>query len=182
MTKDFNVKVTVRNGHLLSAIMEQYSSAAEFARAINISANRLNAVICFRQSPINPISDDWADIARDIAAALGKYPDELWPDSVKYLRAKKASAEIEMDANEVRSLANPQSSPDAKILLNKWTQGLNDRHIKAVSMSIHGCTLEAIGNELNVGKERARQIQLKAFRHMRRLAKRDGVESITDVL
>ncbi len=177
--KDFNVKITVRNARLLSAIRESYPSEAAFSRAINASPTAVNAIVCMRQKPVTA-SGEWRELARDMAAALNKYPDEIWPEHLRDLQAAKSTAEIEMNIDDLPRLQSG-SMAEARRLIAKWSDNLSDRASIVLSMRAEGATLDEVAVHLGVTKGRVRQIEVKAMRDMRRFASRDGVRSVLDI-
>ena len=182
MTKDFNVKLTVRNARLLNAIRASWPSVAAFSRAAALNQGTVNALVCLRLRPITTLRSEWTGLARSVAAALGMYPDELWPEHIRDLRAKRATAEIEISADEIKELASPGGSREARKLISKWSEGLTPRHAKAVAMFAEGATLDEMGQELNVSRERARQIYMKGLRTLKRRAKLDSrVNELSDI-
>jgi len=177
--KDLNIKIGVRNGRLLRAIRKAHPSVAAFARASGQNVTAINALICLRSSPVTR-KGEWREVSRNIAAALAMYPDELWPEHIRNLRAKKSTAEIEMNTEELPQLQSG-SMTEARRLLAKWSDDLPERHGVALSMHFEGATLEEIGSHLSVGRERARQIVRRAYRTMQQGALRDGVRSVNDI-
>ena len=181
MSKDFNVKLTVRNGRLLRAIRDGWPTVAAFCRDANLSESVVNSLVCFRISPIRK-NGDWSGVARDISAALGMYPDELWPEHIKELRAKRATAEIEVNSDELAALSAPGGSHDARMLIAKWSENTTPRRSKAVAMMTEGATLLEVGEELGVTSSRARQIYMSGLRDIKQAAARDRVRSVSDVI
>jgi len=63
--------------------------------------------------------------------------------------------------------------------LDKWMQQLNDKQREVVDrrFGLHGydtATLEEVGNEIGVTRERVRQIQLEALKRLREILEKDG--------
>ena len=68
--------------------------------------------------------------------------------------------------------------------LDKWMQQLNDKQREVVNrrFGLHGydtATLEEVGNEIGVTRERVRQIQLEALKRLREILEKDGYSSET---
>jgi len=63
--------------------------------------------------------------------------------------------------------------------LDRWMQQLNDKQREVVNrrFGLHGydtATLEEVGNEIGVTRERVRQIQLEALKRLREILEKDG--------
>lgn len=184
MTKDFNVKVSVRNNRLLSAIRKTHDTVAEFCREFDLSITGVNALICFRDPPMKK-NGEWRPLALDVAAALGAYPSDLWPKHFERAQTKRATAEIEASAEEVAAIAAPDGDIERQIfqrkMLANWAHNLTPRELKVVALRQQGATLEEVSKEFGVNRERARQIEAKAYRKMRVNAARQGIKSMVDV-
>ncbi len=66
--------------------------------------------------------------------------------------------------------------------LDKWMLQLNDKQREVVErrFGLHGydtATLEEVGNEIGVTRERVRQIQLEALKRLREILEKDGYTS-----
>jgi RNA polymerase nonessential primary-like sigma factor len=66
--------------------------------------------------------------------------------------------------------------------IEDWLQELDEKQREVVvrRFGLHGherCTLEEVGNELGVTRERARQIQMEALRRLRRILESKGFSS-----
>jgi len=69
---------------------------------------------------------------------------------------------------------------DVKKHIDIWLGQLTDKQCAVVErrFGLHGrdtATLEEIGNELGVTRERVRQIQIEAIRRLRNILEREGV-------
>jgi RNA polymerase nonessential primary-like sigma factor len=67
-------------------------------------------------------------------------------------------------------------------LLDDWVLKLGDKQRTVVErrFGLNGrnrCTLEQIGNEIGVTRERVRQIQLDALHNLRRMMENEGIRS-----
>ena len=108
MDKDFNIKVTVRNGRLLNAIRKRYESVADLARQMGRSPNNINPLVTMKVKPIN--EKGWTDLALDVAAMVGEDPEDLWPKYMREIKLKKATAEVSMDLDSVKQIMADGSS------------------------------------------------------------------------
>ncbi|MGM0584246.1 MAG: sigma factor-like helix-turn-helix DNA-binding protein [Pseudomonadota bacterium] len=183
MTEDFNLKVTVRNARLLRAVREAYGSPAEMCRAAGLSPNTVSALMTMRESPFKQ-DGSLTKTAEGIVSALGIPADDLWPQHIARLKAKKASVEIEMDAETFQAIA--QDDPEKRAIyrnaVEKWSRDLNEREKAVLLTRLEGGTYEDAAKEIGgVTRERARQVELRAYRKMRQNARRSGVESWEDM-
>jgi RNA polymerase sigma factor (sigma-70 family) len=178
---DFNLKVTVRNAHLLRAIRSKFDSAADFSRATGICQSKVSALITMRESPLlkNGLPSPLADLVCDF---LGKNFEELWPGKMAEMRRKKASHEVEMSMAEVEQLADPMNQARQRKMLVGWAGNLRPRELQAITLRMEGATLEEAGEALGVTRERFRQIEAKALRKMRDAARRQGVQQFEDAI
>jgi transcriptional regulator with XRE-family HTH domain len=185
MKKDFNVKITVRNNHLLSAVMEKFGSGAELCRQSGVNPAQLAAYMTMKQSPVG--LSGWKDVAINIATALNMYPSDLWPEHMQTVKLKTATAEVQLDAKEVQSIIAGGYEIDqvaASDLIGKISEGLSPRYKAFMQWRLaYGAeaTLDECGEALGVTRERARQIEMKSMQIMRRASKRLGVESISEL-
>jgi len=166
---DFRVRVTVRSERILSRIEKQFGTQSEMARALGWTPNKVSEFVCMRRSPLLA-SGEFSDGARDFAAALGAYPDEIWPEHMARLRRKKADYERSVSIGEVAAIMGKQ--PDQVLLIEKMRETLTEREQRAVDAFMADETLEEVGKEMGVSKERVRQLTLRAMRKMRMDAKR----------
>ena len=182
MQQDFNIQVTVRNARLLRAIRESHDSPAEFARFAGISQTGLSALMTMRARPFKSDGSLTA-IAEAIVSALGVPPDDLWPDHIARLKARKARIEIEMYAPAFAEISDQsqEQSTIYRLAISKWSQCLSDREKSIVSKRNSGYTLEEVAQEFGVTRERIKQIAVKAERKMRGEARKDGVKVFSDL-
>jgi RNA polymerase sigma factor (sigma-70 family) len=177
MSEDFNLKITVRNARLLEAIQEKYDNQSAFAKAVGRSFASINGLVTFKLKPVN--EKGWTDLALDVCAGLGVQPDEIWPKHLEELKLKRSTAELKMDMDGVSALIPDTTSAETKLAqlqaISELSKDLSERHRKALIMHyVEGKTLEQMGKELDVSRERAKQIRLMAERKMRRKAEALG--------
>ena len=176
---DFNVKLTVRNARLLSAIRESYGSAAELSRQMGEAQSAVAALVTMRIKPFN--SKGWTRLAESVAFMLSKQPDELWPEHMREVKLAKSSAELELGLKEVQELTSGVSSEvrlSQQKVLSDFMGKLTDRHREAVNLYyFENRTFEEIGEHFNVSTARARQIVQTALQKMRIIAVRSGYMS-----
>lgn len=175
---DFNVQIKVRNGRLLRRIREDYGTAAEFCRRCDLSAVRVSALVTMREAPILK-SGEWSEFALNVAGALGAYPDEIWPEHMRSLKAKRATAEIELDAEDVAALGS--GSFEQRQLIARWAKFLTPREAICLTARMCGATLDEAAAEINASRARTHQIEARAVRKMRDAARRDGIKEYRQV-
>jgi transcriptional regulator with XRE-family HTH domain len=185
MKKDFNVKITVRNNHLLSAVMDKFGSGAEFCRKSGVGPSQLAAYMTMKKSPVG--LSGWRDAALNIATALNMYPSDLWPEHMQNVRLKTATAEVQLDAKELQSIIAQGYEIDqvaASDLLVKITDTLSPRYKTFMQWRLaygSDATPDECAKVLGVSRSRAWQIETTAMRMMRGRAKRLGIESISEL-
>jgi len=177
---DFNLKVTVRNAHLLRAIRGRFKNISVFERALGVAQGRIGALVNMRESPLrkNGQPSQLADLVCDF---LGKNFEELWPGKMAEMRRKKASHEIEISMADAEQLADPMHQARHRKMLAGWVGHLRPRELQAITLRIEGATIDEAGAELGVSRERFRQIEAKALGKMRRAALLQGVRQFGDV-
>ena len=165
--KGYNVQIRVRNNHILRRIRDQYGSASQMCKVTGISVGRVSNLVCFREKPF--LNDgSLSAAAADLCSALGATPEELWPNEMSEVLAKKATYELELSLAEVVSLCDDtEQAVIAKQLIERWSECLSDRQRTAIEALCAGITLEQAGKEMGLSTERVRQIQCKALRRMR---------------
>jgi RNA polymerase sigma factor (sigma-70 family) len=174
--EDFNLKVTVRNGRLLRAIRERYSSVADMCRKMSRSHQTVNKLITMKSVPYN--SKGWTDLALDVAGMVGRDPEDLWPDHMRELRLRKSTSEVNLDLDDVKKLVQEGSSEKTisqLSALSQFSQKLTPRERDVLARRFaHDQSLDECAASLRVSRERVRQIEAKAFRKMRKVASNLG--------
>jgi len=131
----------------------------------------------------------------DVAHLIGRTPDEV--RRVLALNERMTSLDAPLDIDPMLSIG--ESIPDDATLtpdrrlesaemeahVQDWLGQLTDKQRRVIECryGLHGneiCTLEQLAEDLNLTRERVRQIQLEALHSLRRILKREGVSK--DVL
>ena len=176
MNKDFNIKVTVRNGRLLNAIRKRYESVADLARQMGRSPTNINPLVTMTVKPIS--EKGWTDLALDVAAMVGEDPEDLWPKYMREIKLKRATAEVSMDLDSVKQIMADGSSEKSLSQISaikKLSENLTSREERILQLRwIEDHTLEECGKIFGVSRERIRHIESKAFRKMKHTAKALG--------
>ena len=176
---DFNLQVTVRNGRLLRAIRDTFGSTAEMCRQAGINQTQASALVTMRERPFRQ-DGSLTTVAEAIVSALGVPADDLWPEHIARLKARRARVEIEMDAPTFAAIAdgNPEAHAIYRHAISRWSRDLTERERTVLSICHSGGTLEDASKVIGgVTRERARQVLLKGERKIRGAAARDGVKS-----
>ncbi len=176
--KDFSIKVTVRSARILAAVEKKFGTQTEMSRRTGLSTQHINVFVTMRVAPVGP--NGWTEMAEKFASALGVYPSDIWPEHLREVRLKSATAEMSLDVAEVMAISG-DSGPDVqlnmKLLIAEAARALTERELYVVTTRSDGATLEDLANEFGVGRERVRQIEARAHRKMRTGLRRIGVES-----
>jgi RNA polymerase sigma factor (sigma-70 family) len=190
-TKAYRVKITIRNNLLLSAIEQVgYKSVAEFSRDIGLTAQEISSFVALRKAPINQ-DGEFCPNAKKIMEALGAAPSDLWTTEQLNMKLKKNTSEDFFNTETVQAILGgnvaqlegsvyeesekPEevlNKKELKAELEKVLGTLTPREAKVLQLrfGLDGCeehTLGEVGDMLNIGKERVRQIEAKALRNMR---------------
>ena len=174
--EDFNIKVSVRNGRLLRAIRAKYDSVSDLSRQLVRGKSQLGSLVRMKLKPFN--HKGWTDLALDVAAMVGKEPEELWPEHLRELQLLKSSSEMEVGLDSVKSIM--QDGSTEKTLsqfsaISDLSSGLTPRERRCISLrfALHQ-SLEETAKAMGVTRERARVIEAKALRTMRFYATKRG--------
>ena len=114
--KDFNIKVSVRNGRLLRAIREKYDSVSDLSRQLVRGNSQLGALVRMKLKPFN--HNGWTDLALDVAAMVGKEPEELWPEHLRELQLSKSSSEMSVGLYSVKKIVQDGSTEQTLYLFS----------------------------------------------------------------
>jgi lambda repressor-like predicted transcriptional regulator len=178
MTADINLKVTLRNARILRAMRAAgITSLAELARRVpDASYGVIQAITAFRYRPVDQFGE-WTSAAIGIATALHVDPSDLWPNHLREIETKSNVVAFDMTLDQFAAVA---SSHDRLAELDQVrnrmaTLSPRERLVIEMRYGLNGNgthTLEEIGTELGIGKERVRQFEMLAFRKMKSPARR----------
>ena len=190
-TKAYRVKITVKNNLLLTAIEQAgYKSVAEFSRDIGLTAQEISSFVALRKAPINQ-DGEFCPNAKKIMEALGAAPSDLWTTEQLNMKLKRNTTQdlfsapiiqailggnvAQLEGSVYEESEKPEevlNKKELKAELEKVLGTLTPRETKILQLrfGLGECgehTLEEIGDMLDIGKERVRQIEAKALRKMR---------------
>ena len=172
MKEDFNIKVTVRNARLLEAIRKKYESVADLSRKMGQHQSTVNSLVTMKIKPIN--EKGWTNLALDVAAMVGKEPENIWPKYMREIKLKKASSEVLIDLDGVKQIMADGSSEKTLSQLSaikQFSAELSPRQRKLITdRFVKNQTLEQCAKFFGVTKDRARQIEGHALRKMKQRA------------
>jgi RNA polymerase sigma factor (sigma-70 family) len=170
--EDFNIKVTVRNARLLEAIRKKYESVADISRKMGQHHSTVNSLVTMKIKPIN--EKGWTNLALDVAAMVGKEPENIWPKYMREIKLKKASSEVLIDLDGVKQIMADGSSEKTLSQLSaikQFSAELTPRQRKLITdRFVKNQTLEQCAKFFGITKGRARQIEGWALRKMKQRA------------
>ena len=196
---EYRIKVTVRNNLILNAIEAAgYKSVSDFCRSVDIHKTALTELIAMRKPPINQ-SGEFSDNAKALMEELCLLPTDLWTTEQLTLKLKRNSAQrdvssegmraaLGMHAEELLELMRPDA-PDEAVLKHEMVsvveeqlESLTPREALVLRMRYGiGCeehTLDEVGEKFDVTKERIRQIEAKALRHLKHPSRSDTLRQL----
>ena len=193
----YRIKVSVKNNLLLSAIEDAgYKSAAEFARAAGLRETDVSALVALRFAPIGK-QGEFTLTAQRIMEALGAAPSDLWTTEQLNMSLPRNTRDYCLNGRTVLSILGGNApklegtvfeqndqpedhvyEQDLKAIIEQSLDQCTPRQAKVLRLRFGiGCkehTLWETGDVLNIGPERVRQIEAKAFRKLRQLGSADG--------
>lgn len=143
---------------------------------------------CLRAARSIRQQQDRAPTASEIASLLGRDAGEVdrlleLHDRVTLHTGNGEDAEDPVDRLRAQGDAEPASRAQQALvreIVDRWVRALNDKQRAVVErrFGLHGCrraTLEQIGDEIGVTRERVRQIQLDALKNLRCMMEAQGI-------
>jgi RNA polymerase sigma factor (sigma-70 family) len=196
---EYRIKVTVRNNLILNAIENAgYKNVSAFCRAVGIHKTALTELIAMRKPPLNQ-SGEFSDNAKALMEELCLLPTDLWTSEQLTLKLKRNSAQrdvssegmraaLGMHADEMLELMKPDDPDEAVLkhemvsLVEEQLESLSPRSVLVLRMRYGiGCeehTYEEIGDKFDLSKERIRQIEAKALRHLKHPSRSDKLRQL----
>lgn len=174
MSKDYNVTLRVRNGRILRLMRERgFTTSAQLARAAGVSQQEVGRILNMRGTPVLR-TGDWRRQVLALAGALGCLPEDMFNEQQTTRPIAKNTVDLDLDASDVATLltGNLEDTTWAKIEVDKLLEDVSPRERSVVQARLAGETFESIAQDMGIGKERVRQIELKAHRRMRHVSRR----------
>ena len=182
---DFAVKITVRNNRMLKAIRARgYKSIKEFCQQSGVNYQATIRALGFRSRVMD--SGEWNKFAYDLSAALHCEPEDLWPEHLKNLHARKNSVEFSASEIDLRNLVVPEkSSIDVKCLYEFVAQlpprkGFVLAHRFGLIDGEY--SFGELAEILGVSEQRVKAIQQEGMRIIRRRFRNKGIKEFAALL
>ena len=196
---EYRIKVTVRNNLILNAIESAgHKSVSAFCDAVGLHKTALTELIAMRKPPLNN-NGEFSQIAKLLMEELCALPTDLWTSEQLTLKLKRNSAQRDVSsegmraalgthAEEMLELMKP-NDPDEAVLkgemmsvVDEQLGTLSPRSANILRMRFGiGCdehTLEEVGKAFGLHKERVRQIEAKALRHLKHPSRSDPLRQL----
>ena len=109
---------------------------------------------------------------------VGEETEDMWPDHLREFKLTKSTSEVAIDLDSVKKIiqdGNSEKSLSQLSAISKFSSNLTPRERDVVSMRFAmKASLEETAEAFDITRERARQIEAKAIRKMRKKANLDG--------
>ena len=174
---DVRLIVRVKNARILRAMERAgIDSVAELCRRlVSGSPSEVGALINFRHKPIDR-NGEWRELAMDVATALHREPEELWPEYLKQIEARTSTTQIDATVEQFAALAGSEQALLQHDSVKRLLSAVPAREAEIVGLrfGLNGGehTLAETGKiiERPVTQERVRGLEARALRRMRRRA------------
>ncbi len=176
---EYLVKVTVRNNLILRRMKELgIKTQDELGKLCGLPQSKISALIGMRNRAVDKVTGDWTDQAHRLALALHVDPEDLWTEKQRDMMLDRSSREVSMSEDAVMQLASglgPEQMTQHALMserLDAALETLDPRERGAVKARFFdGATLEEIGQEYGISRERVRQLVERALRKLRHPAR-----------
>lgn len=167
----YRLQIKVKNNLILRRIESLgYKSISEFCRQNDLHATVICSIISFTRSPILD-TGDWSSMVYDLSSALRCEPEDLFTEKQKRIIAKKRTAEVcvtEQELQRIPSRDDLHVSAQNKEQVANLLKFLPPREKEVIEKRyFQDMTLDEVGNDIRVTRERVRQIEAKALRRIR---------------
>jgi hypothetical protein len=180
-SNDYAVTVKIRNGRILSRMgAKGIKTLPELAQKAGMSYKSLWEIVSLKKRPVG-VRGNWVAGLENVAGVLGCDVDDLFTDAQRESALEKNSGEIYLDEPEVMALT--AGDPEREYMIKTEARRLLDTLTKPrtrdiVTRRLVGETLDEIGTDYGISKDRVRQIEEKAYRTMRTVAARAGFKRL----
>ena len=197
MTKDFRVQIKIKNNRLLEKMEEAgYKSNIEFSRAVGVDAVNIGNFINMKRAPINKFTGEYSPTFMKIVDFLKCLPEDIFPKRLMNKEPKGYVAELKVNSEDLTtSLRSIAIEPDKKMIIEEANRNLNrfieqnttprQQRVLELRFGLHGNeehTLQEVGEQLGISKDRVRQIEAAALVRLKRYQKRKELMGIIDGL
>ena len=199
IVEEFNIKVTVRNNLVLTAIKDSgYTNLAKFAKDNSLALGLLYDTINLKRPPMLQ-TGEFSPFAMELMEVLGACPTDLWTAEQLTMKLKKNTSYRELGKEELqRCLQSSARSligldyPEQEAEENQATKimvamvdSLTPMESKVLKMhfGLDGedqHTLEQISEKMGFTRERIRGIEAKALSKMRHPSRADIYKSLIE--
>lgn len=174
------VEAKLKHGDLLKALQARGWNQSEAANFLGITSGLFGRWINMNEVP------DWRTFPGDLTARLfeltGKMPEELWPEEVfteEFIKAPKRLRSVRNIPVNLLAIAGviqlPAPTPqdameedERRRIVRATLRTLPQREQTIIELRFfEEKTLEEVGQEMGVTRERIRQIEARALRHLR---------------
>jgi len=175
MSDDINLLIKPRNARILRIMrLQGWETVGAMCTALGRGATNVGCLVNMTKSPLNAKSGEWTFRAKQLAKDLHVEPEDLWPEHMRKIVARKSSAEIEVSLDQAIAISSGHDSPsyllENKKVVDVLLTALTPRERAAIKMRMLGGTLEEGARVYSVTRERFRQIEQKAYRKIKRAA------------
>ncbi|MHC4158881.1 MAG: sigma-70 family RNA polymerase sigma factor [Planctomycetota bacterium] len=177
MIPDYSVTVTVKNNYLLTAMREAgYETSAALSRATGVHQITISKFLNLKLTPYS--SKGVRKGIAKISEHLKKLPEDLFPPKHIEDPLKTNKQTITLYQDQIKSIAGSQDYPqmiefkESADSIKQTIAKLRQREQLVINkrFGLNGereCTLEEMAKELNVTRERIRQIEKRALLRLR---------------
>jgi RNA polymerase sigma factor (sigma-70 family) len=188
--KDYIAQVKIRNGPLLRAMrMAGYETASDVWRADpRITPTILGNLLNLKSPAINR-SGGWRLVVQRLSELLGCLPEDLFPPQHIANVLERNKAEFEISVDEVAGFLTSDETPETLMIAAEERAAAEmaldslparTRHVLDRRFGFDGdeATLDEVGRDIGVHRERVRQIEGKALRVLRRPSNRTAIRGL----
>lgn len=177
---DFLVQVRIKNARIIRAMRARgMKTLSELAKASGLTNSVVGEIVSLKKRPYLQ-TGEWSWPAMSISSALHVEPEDLWPQHIAAIKARRGECEFEASMEDIMALKGVEGEVD-RIAVQKALTLLSPRQARIVSerFGLDGqgeATLRDVAEEEHVGHERIRQIEFQALRTMKHPSRRKYLE------
>lgn len=197
MDKEFRIEIKVKNNIFLSKLEKAgYKTLGEFCRLNNLPPSHIGNYVNLKKSPLN-IEGDFYKILYTVATLLNCSPENLFSESQLHLELKSNKRSIAVNEAEMQFMIE-NNYGEQKLLeenifedqknkeVEELLKTIPSRYQKVLEMRmglgeyVREHTLDEVGKELGIQRERVRQLEAKALRMLRHPSRADKVREFNE--